>query len=68
MSRLRSFYYALGDALLGPSAQAQSPTATANRLGFSQQRYTHTRTLGLSLGGYALANIRPSQQTPRSGR
>ena len=57
MSRLRSLYYALGAALLGPSVQAQPPAAIANRLQFSQQRYTHSRTLGLSLGGYALANM-----------
>lgn len=58
MIRLPSLLYTLGASLLGQLAQAQSLPATgADRLEFSQERYNHTRTLGLSLGGYALANL-----------
>lgn len=58
MTRLRSALYALGATLFGPVAHAQTPAPlTTERLQFSQERYNHTRTLGLSLGGYALANM-----------
>ena len=58
MTPFRAALYALGTALLGPAAHAQTPLANpADRLQFSQERYNHTRTLGLTLGGYALANM-----------
>ncbi len=58
MNRLPSILYALGTTLLGQFAYAQSvPVSMADRLAFSQARYNHTRTLGLTLGGYALANL-----------
>ena len=57
MIHVRSLFYVLGAVLLGPSVRAQTATAGGERLQFSQQRYNHTRTLGLSLGGYALANL-----------
>ncbi len=58
MPRFRSVLYALGAVLVGQAGKAQTPTPPpTDRLEFSQQRYNHTRTLGLSLGGYALANL-----------
>ena len=58
MPRFRHVLYALGAALFGQTAKAQTtPPPPAGRLEFSQQRYNHTRTLGLSLGGYALTNM-----------
>ena len=58
MNRIPALLYTLCAILLGQHAQAQSlPMSTADRLQFSQERYTHTRTLGLTLGGYALANL-----------
>lgn len=48
----------LATALLGQFAKAQSsPVSSADRLQFSRERYNHTRMVGLSLGGYALANL-----------
>lgn len=58
MHPLRAALYALSSALLGHSAHAQMAIVNpAERLQFSQERYNHTRTLGLTLGGYALANM-----------
>ncbi|WP_229364473.1 DUF6992 family protein [Fibrella aestuarina] len=58
MSYLRMALCTLAATLAGRATHAQTPTALpADRLAFSQQRYNHTRTLGLSLGGYALANM-----------
>lgn len=58
MSYLRMALCTLAATLAGRSTHAQVPTAPpTDRLAFSQQRYNHTRTLGLSLGGYALANM-----------
>ncbi|XWW45737.1 hypothetical protein JYG30_23970 [Fibrella sp. USSR17] len=55
---MNRFLLTLGASLLGPFVQAQStPVSPSDRLQFSQERYTHTRTLGLTLGGYALANL-----------
>jgi hypothetical protein len=39
------------------NAQAQTNSSEVDRLSFSEQRYRHSRTLALTLGGYALANI-----------
>ena len=63
MNLFRHLLLAAGSALLGSVANAQgNPTAgnqtqTADLRAFSQQRYNHTKTLGLTLGGYALANL-----------
>ncbi|MEZ0538794.1 DUF6992 family protein [Fibrella arboris] len=58
MSRIQSLLYTIGTTLLGQLAYSQTPPeASANRQQFSQERYDHTRTLGLTLGGYALANL-----------
>lgn len=58
MPRFQSVLYALGAVLIGQAGKAQTiPPPPADRLEFSQQRYNHTRTLGLSLGGYAVANM-----------
>lgn len=63
MNRLRNVILAAGSVLLGNAAHAQnSPiqngsAQAADLREFSQQRYNHTKTLGLTLGGYALANI-----------
>lgn len=58
MNRLPAIVYTLGAALLSQLTHAQSGLVLpAERLRFSQERYAHTRTLGLTLGGYALANL-----------
>lgn len=54
MTLLKSLGLVVGAALLGTTGHAQP---TADRLQFSQQRYQHTKTLGLTLGSYALANL-----------
>lgn len=65
MHLLRRLLLATGAALLGNTAQAQggpvaSPAPATDLRAFSQQRYNHTKTLGLTLGGYALANLAAS--------
>ncbi|WP_080055872.1 DUF6992 family protein [Spirosoma aerolatum] len=55
MTIFRHFLLAAGSVLLGIPATAQS--ATTDLQGFSSQRIQHQKTLGLTLGGYALANI-----------
>ncbi|MBC8151853.1 MAG: hypothetical protein H7Z72_02975 [Bacteroidetes bacterium] len=62
MNRLRKLVLAAGSVLLGNAVHAQGgepggATPTADLREFSQQRYNHTKTLGLTLGGYALANV-----------
>ncbi len=63
MNPLRRLLLAAGSVLLGHTAYAQGGPASAGATqpadlrAFSQQRYNHTKTLGLTLGGYALANI-----------
>ncbi len=58
MNPFRSLLLAAGSVLLGHAVHAQGAAPqTADLRDFSQQRYNHTKTLGLSLGGYALANI-----------
>lgn len=42
---------------LGTTAQAQRATPSPELRDFSEQRIRHQKTLGLTLGGYALANI-----------
>lgn len=61
MFRLSTLLFTAGATLVGQLAKAQSPTLpAADRLRFSQQQYNHSRTIGLSLGGYALANMAAS--------
>ncbi|WP_375445395.1 DUF6992 family protein [uncultured Fibrella sp.] len=58
MNRLHAILYTVGASLAGQLAHGQPLAASAaERLQFSQDRYNHTRTLGLTLGGYALANL-----------
>lgn len=57
MNPLRKLLLAAGSVLLGNAAHGQEPVSTADLRTFSQQRHDHTKTLGLTLGGYALANI-----------
>lgn len=47
----------VGAFLLGNVANAQRATSTNTLYDFSHQRIRHQKTLGLALGGYALANI-----------
>ncbi len=49
--------YAAGSLLLGTVAMAQRATPSVELRDFSEQRIRHQKTLGLTLGGYALANI-----------
>ena len=51
---------ALGSCLAGTFAQAQPATQPVNLAEFSRQRIQHQRTIGFTLGGYALANIAAS--------
>lgn len=58
MNPFRSLLLAAGSVLLGHTAHAQgNAPQTADLREFSQQRYNHTKTLGLTLGSYALANL-----------
>lgn len=58
MNRLHAILYTVGASLAGQLAHSQPLAASAaERLQFSQDRYNHTRTLGLTLGSYALANL-----------
>ncbi len=61
MNLLRTAVCTLGASLLGSVAHAQlANLPDADRLRFSQQQYNHSRIIGLSLGGYALANMAAS--------
>ncbi|MFD2570528.1 DUF6992 family protein [Spirosoma soli] len=58
MNVLQHFALAAGSVLLcGAAALAQRATPPADLHEFSEQRIRHQKTLGLTLGGYALANI-----------
>lgn len=57
MHPFHKLLYAAGSLFLGTSASAQRATPTAELREFSEQRIRHQKTLGLTLGGYALANI-----------
>ncbi len=59
MNGLKRMAFLAGTLLAGNSAAAQQSTQTDNPTlrEFSRQRVQHQRTLGLSLGSYALANI-----------
>ena len=49
--------YTAGSLLIGTVATAQRMTPPNTLHDFSEQRIRHQKTLGLALGGYALANI-----------
>ena len=55
MTIFRHFLLAAGSVLLGIPATAQSNAVDLQV--FSNERIQHQKTLGLTLGGYALANI-----------
>ncbi len=57
MNLIQKMLVAAGSVLLGTSATAQRSDASATLRQFSEQRIRHQKTLGLTLGGYALANI-----------
>ena len=57
MNPIRKLILAAGSVLLGTSATAQRNDAPPTLRQFSEQRINHQKTLGLALGGYALANI-----------
>ncbi|GAB3989293.1 hypothetical protein GCM10028807_13880 [Spirosoma daeguense] len=57
MNSLRRLVLAAGAFLLGNSAQGQRSTQATELQNFSIQRIRHQKTIGLSLGGYALANV-----------
>ena len=57
MHPLHTLLYAVGSLLAGTVATAQRVTPSTELRDFSEQRIRHQKTLGLALGGYALANI-----------
>ncbi|GAB3895112.1 DUF6992 family protein [Spirosoma agri] len=57
MNPFRRLLFAAGSVLLGTAAPAQRVTPSPELRDFSEQRIRHQKTLGLTLGGYALANI-----------
>ncbi|WP_420147541.1 DUF6992 family protein [Spirosoma sp.] len=57
MNPLRHLLLTAGTFLLGNAASAQRVESSANLRAFSEQRISHQKTLGLTLGGFALANI-----------
>ncbi len=57
MNPLKQTLLAVGSLLLGTSATAQRTLPPAELRAFTEGRIRHQRTLGLTLGGYALANI-----------
>ncbi len=57
MNSIRSLLVATGSLLLGHAATAQRATPSPELRAFSEQRIKHQKTLGLALGGFALANI-----------
>ena len=57
MNPLRRFLFAAGSVLLGSTATAQRSTSPSELQTFSEQRIRHQKTLGLTLGSFALANI-----------
>ena len=57
MNPIRHILFSLGTVLLGSVATAQHVTSPPELRVFTEQRIRHQKTLGLTLGGYALANI-----------
>ncbi|MBC3785242.1 DUF6992 family protein [Spirosoma utsteinense] len=57
MHLFQKLLYTAGSLLVGTAVSAQRATPPAELREFSEQRIRHQKTLGLALGGYALANI-----------
>lgn len=57
MNPFRRLLLTAGSMLLGAATQAQRVVPDQGLRTFSEQRIRHQKTLGLTLGGYALANI-----------
>jgi len=57
MNPFKKVILAAGSVLLGTAATAQRNDPPTTLRQFSEQRIRHQKTLGLTLGGYALANI-----------
>lgn len=57
MNPLRHLLLTAGSFLLGNTVSAQRVTPSPELQVFSEQRIKHQKTLGLSLGSFALANI-----------
>ncbi|MBD2755500.1 DUF6992 family protein [Spirosoma validum] len=57
MNPLRHLLLGAGSFLLGNIASAQRVTPSPELRAFSEQRIKHQKTLGLTLGSFALANI-----------
>lgn len=57
MNPLRHLLFAAGSVLLGSVATAQRNTPSPELREFTEQRIKHQKTLGLTLGSFALANI-----------
>lgn len=57
MPPFRHLLLAAGSLLSGSVANAQRVTPLPELNTFSEQRISHQKTLGMALGGYALANI-----------
>ncbi|GAB4044983.1 DUF6992 family protein [Spirosoma litoris] len=57
MNPLRHLLLTAGSLLLGSAATAQRQSPPPELSSFSEQRIKHQKTLGLTLGSFALANI-----------
>ncbi len=57
MKLIRSLLVAAGSLLVNHATTAQRTTPSPELRAFSEQRIKHQKTLGLALGGFALANI-----------
>ena len=57
MKSIQKLLLAAGSVLLGGVATAQRATPSPELRAFSEQRIRHQKTLGLTLGSFALANI-----------
>ncbi|MBD2703222.1 hypothetical protein IC229_21435 [Spirosoma sp. BT702] len=57
MTPFRKLLLAAGTFFLGNAAQAQRSTTSTELQDFSMQRIRHQKTIGLTLGSFALANI-----------
>lgn len=60
MTTRRRLLLALGSCVAGFAAQAQTAPKAVDLPEFTRQRMQHQRIIGLTLGGYALANIAAS--------
>ncbi|AKD55986.1 DUF6992 family protein [Spirosoma radiotolerans] len=57
MTSFRKFFLTAGSVLLGSAVIGQRVTPSAELREFTEQRIRHQKTLGLTLGSFALANI-----------